>query len=116
VKSFKSLEQLIRGGVTLVYTDQFLVQIDDFEETCKGFTAQVEEKASFDKDHINNNCINSTNLRKGFFKNQMNHFLTILKTNSFFFRNLHIKISLKIFNKIRCIFCRRLKYKYMYFI
>jgi len=45
VKSFKSLEKLIRGGVTLVYTDQFLVQIDDFEETCKGFTAQVEEKA-----------------------------------------------------------------------
>ncbi len=82
MKSFKSLEQLIRGGVTLVYTDQF-VQIDDFEETCKGFTAQVEEKASFDKNHVNN-CINSTNLRESFFKNQMYHFLTILKLNFFF--------------------------------
>ena len=41
--------------MTLVYKD------DDFEETYKEFTAQVEEKASIDKDH-NNNCIDSINL------------------------------------------------------
>jgi len=33
----------------------------DFKETCKEFTAQVEEKASFDKYNINN-CIDSINL------------------------------------------------------
>jgi hypothetical protein len=32
----------------------------DFKETCKEFTAQVEEKASFDKYNINN-CIDSIN-------------------------------------------------------
>ncbi len=33
----------------------------DFKETCKEFTAQVEEKASFDKYNINNS-IDSINL------------------------------------------------------